>query len=80
MVHAMLTGQLEDVPTERDPVFGLHLPVRVPGVPTEVLKPRNTWADGAAYDEQAQKLAAMFRENFEKYADGVPAAVRSAGP
>jgi phosphoenolpyruvate carboxykinase (ATP) len=80
MVQAMLTGQLEDVPTERDPVFGLHVPVRVPGVPAEVLQPRNTWADGAAYDAQAQKLAAMFRENFEKYGDGVPAAVRSAGP
>jgi len=49
-------------------------------VPDNVLKPRDTWADTAAYDAQAKKLAALFHSNFEKYAAGVPQAVRDAGP
>jgi phosphoenolpyruvate carboxykinase (ATP) len=49
-------------------------------VPTDVLQPRATWADGAAYDEQARKLATMFSENFEKFAAGVSEAVRKSGP
>ena len=52
----------------------------VPGVPTEVLSPRGTWADPADYDAQARKLAEMFRENFEQYRAGVPASVADAGP
>lgn len=67
MVRAALPGKLDNVATEADPIFGLHIPVEVPGVPTEVLKPRGTWSDKAAYDEQAQKLADMFEKNFEKY-------------
>jgi phosphoenolpyruvate carboxykinase (ATP) len=80
MVRAALAGELHDVATEPDPIFGLHIPVEVPGVPTEVLRPRETWADAAAYDEQARRLAGMFQENFEKFADSVSAAVRQAGP
>ena len=51
----------------------------MPGVPSEVLRPRDTWADRAAYDAKARELAAMFAENFEDYADGVSEAVRAAG-
>lgn len=80
MVNAALSGALDDVETVVDPVFGLHIPVRVPGVPDEVLQPRKTWADPAAYDEQAKKLAAMFRENFEKFVESVTEGVRNAGP
>lgn len=80
MIHAALRGQLDDVPTQPDPVFGLHIPETVPGVPTDVLQPRSTWADAAAYDEQARKLASMFSENFEKFAAGVTEAVRQSGP
>ena len=80
MVRAALSGQLENVPLETDPIFGLHVPAHVPGVPDEVLRPRDTWTDQAAYDAQARKLAGMFRENFEKYASEVAPSVRAAGP
>ena len=80
MVDAAISGKLDDVETRQDPIFGLHVPVSVPGVPDEVLMPRQTWADPAAYDEQAKKLAAMFRENFEEFAADVSEAVRVAGP
>jgi phosphoenolpyruvate carboxykinase (ATP) len=80
MVRAALSGALDDVPTEVDPVFGLEVPTACPGVPTEVLRPRDTWADRDAYDRQAAALARMFAENFGAYADGVPDAVRAAGP
>jgi phosphoenolpyruvate carboxykinase (ATP) len=80
MIDAMLNGDLDDVETRTDPVFGLEIPVHVPGVPDSVLDPRKTWADGAAYDEQAMKLAAMFRDNFKKFEADVSDAVRAAGP
>ncbi|HEX3265294.1 MAG TPA: hypothetical protein VHR16_06455, partial [Candidatus Limnocylindrales bacterium] len=63
-----------------DPVFGVAVPTAVPGVPTEVLTPRNTWADPAAYDKAAATIAGMFHENFAAYADGVSEGVRAAGP
>jgi phosphoenolpyruvate carboxykinase (ATP) len=80
MIDAMLEGDLDDVRTRRDPVFGLDIPVHVPGVPDSVLDPRHTWDDPDAYDAGAAKLAGMFRQNFEKYAAGVSESVRAAGP
>ncbi|HET8649382.1 MAG TPA: phosphoenolpyruvate carboxykinase (ATP), partial [Gemmatimonadales bacterium] len=80
MVAAALAGKLDNVATTTDPVFGLAVPNEVPGVPSDVLSPRNTWKDPAAYDAQAKKLAGMFRENFQQYADGVPESVAQAGP
>jgi phosphoenolpyruvate carboxykinase (ATP) len=80
MVRAALNGELDDVATRRDPIFGVEVPTAVPGVPSGILDPRSTWADGAAYDAQAGKLARMFADNFRSYADGVPASVRAAGP
>ena len=80
MVQALLRGDLNTVPTETDPVFGLHVPTAIPGVPSEVLRPRETWKDKAAYDAQARKLAGMFNENFQQFAGKVEEAVRNAGP
>ena len=80
MIHAALRGQLDDVATHPDPVFGLHVPESVPGVPDDVLQPRTTWSDGAAYDQQASKLAKMFVENFEKFAPFVTDGVRKSAP
>jgi phosphoenolpyruvate carboxykinase (ATP) len=80
MVRAALQGRLAHVDYELDPVFGVEVPTSVPGVPSEVLRPRDTWPDKAAYDAKAAELAAMFTENFAAYADGVPAEVVAAGP
>ncbi|MGH7443536.1 MAG: phosphoenolpyruvate carboxykinase (ATP) [Longimicrobiales bacterium] len=80
MVEAALRGELKDVATVQDPVFGLNVPQHVADVPDDVLQPRDTWPDSDAYDRQAQKLAAMFRENFEKHVDNVSEAVKRAGP
>ena len=79
IANAVLAGKLDNVKTQQDGVFGLAVPTEIPGVPQEVLNPRATWADGNAYDEQAQKLATMFRENFAKFGT-VDAAIRNAGP
>jgi phosphoenolpyruvate carboxykinase (ATP) len=80
MVNAALDGKLDDVPTVHDPVFGLEIPQTCPGVPTEILQPKNTWKDDAAYDAQAAKLAGMFHENFIHFADQVSEDIRQAGP
>jgi phosphoenolpyruvate carboxykinase (ATP) len=58
-------------------VFGFEVPVEAPGVESKLLDPRSTWRDPEAYDAKAQRLAAMFRENFERFDDPGLAA---AGP
>jgi phosphoenolpyruvate carboxykinase (ATP) len=80
MVRACLNGELDGVETVVDPIFGVQVPVHVPGVPDEVLQPRGTWADPAAYDAQANKLAAMFIENFKRFEDSVSPEIIAAGP
>ena len=80
MLRAALAGKLAHATFTPDPVFGILVPDAVPDVPADVLKPRGTWRDAAAYDAQAKKLAGLFQKNFEKYADTVPASVRDAGP
>jgi phosphoenolpyruvate carboxykinase (ATP) len=64
IVRAVVQGMLHGVPTHIDPIFGLQIPDQVTDVPSEVLDPRATWADPAAYDRQAKKLRAMFEENI----------------
>ena len=78
MVQAALSGALSDSSFENHPIFNVAVPRTCPGVPDELLRPRVTWPDLAAYDAQAHKLAAMFKANFEQY--HVPDAVRQAGP
>ena len=65
LLNAALEGQLDGVETEIHPVFNLAMPTSCPGVPSEILNPRNTWEDKAAYDANAQKLLVMFHENFK---------------
>jgi phosphoenolpyruvate carboxykinase (ATP) len=79
-VRAALSGALADVPTITDPTFGVEVPTSVPGVPSDFLQPRTTWSDQVAYDRHARQLARMFTKNFEAFADGVSAEIRSAGP
>lgn len=79
MVNAILSGDLDNVATTTDPIFGLNSPQSVPNVPAEVLNARNTWADKDAYDTQARKLAGMFRDNFAKFPDASDV-IKAAGP
>jgi phosphoenolpyruvate carboxykinase (ATP) len=67
LLRAALAGQLDAVPTQPDPVFGLAIPTSCPGVPPELLRPRDTWQDKSAYDAKAKHLAGLFRENFKKF-------------
>jgi len=80
MVRAALAGQLDQVPTQTDERFGLAVPTQVPGVPADVMRPRDTWSDAAAYDAQAKKLAEMFRKNFEKFGSNISPGIADAGP
>jgi phosphoenolpyruvate carboxykinase (ATP) len=80
IIDAIHSGQLADAPVKRDPVFGLDVITIAPGIPSDVLWPRNTWSDGSAYDATARKLADLFQNNFERYQDGVSPEVRAAGP
>jgi len=81
LLHAALSGALDNVPYRVDPVFGFEVPVSVPGVETALLDPRSTWADPEAYDAKARELADMFRANFERrFAADVEPAIAAAGP
>lgn len=80
MVRAAIEGNLAEAETKKDPFFGLNVPIKLEGVPTEILDPKDTWEDKDAYDEQAKKLADLFRENFKKFEDSVNEDVREAGP
>jgi len=66
IVNAALSGQLEDVEYVEDTTFHIAIPKRCPGVPSDVLFPRNTWADKEAYDARARKLAHDFSAHFDK--------------
>lgn len=80
MVRAAIDGKLADVETIQDSVFGLHIPTAVEGVPTEVLNPRDAWADKAAYDKKATELAGLFNENFKKFSNVSEAITTLGGP
>ena len=80
MIDAALSGALDAVPVQRDSIFNLDVPTSCPGVPAEVLNPRNTWTDKAAYDAQAKKLAKMFVDNFKTFEATASPAVKAAGP
>ena len=80
MVNAALDGSLARVHFTVDPIFGVEVPASCPGVPAELLQPRQCWRDQQQYDEKAHSLAGLFRDNFRTYADQVEEAVRQAGP
>jgi phosphoenolpyruvate carboxykinase (ATP) len=79
MVKAALSGAIDPASLRTDAIFGLGVPTAVPGVPSEVLNPRATWPDGEAYDQQAKKLAGMFRANFARFGETAEE-IREAGP
>ncbi|AZV55638.1 phosphoenolpyruvate carboxykinase (ATP) [Clostridium sp. AWRP] len=79
MIREALKGKFKDVDFVEHPVFKVMMPTRCPGVPDEILNPRNTWQDKEAYDETARKLAMKFSKNFEKFKD-VSEDIAKAGP
>jgi phosphoenolpyruvate carboxykinase (ATP) len=80
LLHAALSGALDNVGFRVDPIFGFEVPVHVPGIDTALLDPRTTWANPEAYDAKAEELASMFRANFEKFAADAGEAIAAAGP
>ena len=79
MVTAALTGSLDIVKFSHNDIFNLDIPTECPGVPSEILEPKNTWTDIDAYDLSAKKLAQMFVDNFRKF-DNISDEIRLAGP
>ncbi|MEO0479514.1 MAG: phosphoenolpyruvate carboxykinase (ATP) [Planctomycetota bacterium] len=80
IIDAIHDGSLKDAPTVTDELFGLVIPTQCANVPEEVLVPKNTWADKAAYDDKAKHLAGLFAKNFEQFADGSSERILKAGP
>lgn len=80
MIRAALNGDLDNVETTTDPVFGFAIPKAVPGVPTEVLMPRDTWADPDAYDTKARDLVGRFHKYMAQFEDQMSAGVKAAAP
>ena len=80
MITSALEGKLDNVEFEAHPVFGMLMPKECPGVPTEVLNPRNTWKDKNEYDEKAKNLAQQFIKNFEKFESSAGEEILAATP
>lgn len=80
IITAAMNGELNAVDYEAHPVFGVLMPDSCPGVPAEVLNPRNTWSDKSAYDKKAFELAKLFAKNFEQYASEANDEILAAAP
>ncbi|MGF1532468.1 MAG: phosphoenolpyruvate carboxykinase (ATP) [Bernardetiaceae bacterium] len=80
MITAALNGDLDQVSYQNHPVFGVSVPQACPGVPSEVLNPRQTWEDKSAYDESANRLAEAFIKNFTKFADFADESILAGAP
>jgi len=80
LLNAALDGSLNNAKFRKDPNFGFDVPVAVPGVDSDLLDPRGTWADPAQYDAMAAKLVDLFVENFAQFEDHVDEGVRQAAP
>src|SRR5690606_17246263 len=80
MITAALNGELDNVSFDKHSVFGILIPTSCPNVPTEILDPRNTWADKEEYDQKAVELGQKFRENFAKFEEFANAEILAGGP
>ena len=80
MIQAALEGELSNVETIKDEIFGLDIPLHVPGVPDQVLQPNLTWEDQGRYEEKAKELAHKFRENFKTFSNVAPEIIEKGGP
>jgi phosphoenolpyruvate carboxykinase (ATP) len=80
MITSALNCELDTMEFEPHPVFGVLMPKNCPGVPSEVLNPRNTWKDKAAYDQKADQLAQEFVKNFKKYEEYANEEIMAGAP
>lgn len=80
IIDAILGGGLENVYFESEPNFGLAIPRECANVPSEALIPRNAWEDKESYDATVRRLAGMFHNNFEQYADKATTEIINGGP
>lgn len=80
MITAAMNGELNNVEYKAHPTFGVLIPQSVPNVPSEILNPRDTWADKEAYDKKANELAQLFVKNFDKYASQANDEILAAAP
>ncbi|RIJ41585.1 phosphoenolpyruvate carboxykinase (ATP) [Pontibacter oryzae] len=80
MITAALNGELANVEFTKHPIFGVEMPNSCPGVPSEILNPRNTWDNKEEYDTKATELASKFVRNFQKYADDANDEIMAGAP
>ncbi len=80
IIDSIHDGSLNNAPTYKDEIFGFEVPTECAGVPSEIMQPKNTWADKAAFDATAKKLAKLFTDNFEQFKSGSSEAIYNAGP
>ena len=80
MITSALEGKLDNVAYTNHKIFGLAMPNECENVPTDILNPKNTWADKAGYDEKANHLAGEFNKNFEQFADNASDEILAAAP
>ncbi len=80
MITAAMSGALDEVAFDTHPIFGVEMPTACPGVPSELLNPRNTWTDPEAYDQKAVELALAFVKNFDQFRHLANDEIRSGEP
>lgn len=80
MISAALEGKLDNVNYKNHPVFNVAVPQRCPGVPQEILNPKDTWENPGEYDQKAFQLASSFVENFKKYEDFADEEIMAGAP
>jgi len=69
IIRAVQANTLNEGATEKDPIFGLKIPVGIDGVETEMLQPQKTWKDQSAYLPKAQELAKSFHTQMESFGE-----------
>jgi phosphoenolpyruvate carboxykinase (ATP) len=80
IINAIHDGSLDEAIMVEDEVFGLHVPTSCPGVPEDIMLPRDAWSNPSAYDESARKLASLFDRNFQQFKAAASPAIIEAGP
>ncbi|MGB3587325.1 MAG: phosphoenolpyruvate carboxykinase (ATP) [Tunicatimonas sp.] len=80
LIDAIHNGDLDDVETRTDPHFGFEIPLSCPGVPSEILVPKDTWQDKEAFEATKEKLVGLFQKNFKSFEASVNSETIAAGP